>query len=402
MDVRADSSSQAFVKSAFEKPRSKKTPIIIGAIALALIVGGLIFSFARPKPPASGPAAGPGAEHSAERSAQLVTIVRAEPRDFSRTALVSGQVRPVDDVRVFAQSTGVRIAEVLADVGDEVSEGQPLARLDEGVADAQILAAEAQFQEARIEAARTAQEYESVKPIEVSGAYSKQEIDTRRAAAEAATARVAAQRAALAQVKARLQGGYVRAPAAGLVIERDARVGEIADQRSLFRIVGGNKLEVAASVSESDVLMLKVGQEAKFVTGDGETVTAVLRRPAVAINPSTGVGEALFDLPADTTVRSGMYLRGEVVIDSQSHIAAPQTAISYANDRPNVFIIEDGKAVLRPVTLGAAMGDYVAILSGVKAGEKIAASGGAFLMDGDPVRVADADAKQAVSAAANK
>jgi RND family efflux transporter MFP subunit len=370
------------------KRRHNRKILLIASVAVA-VVGAAATFVLMPKPKPT-PAA--EANKPADQNTQLVTVVRAEPREFVRTALVSGQVRPVADVNVYATATGVRISDVLVDIGDMVEEGQPLAKLDSGVADAQILAAQAQYQEAKIEQARAAEEYARVKPIADTGALSKEEIETRRAAAAAADARLAAQKAAFEQVKARLQGGYVRAPAAGLVIERNAKIGEVADQKALFRIVGGNRLEVAAAVSEKDIQSLKAGQSATFTTGDGDKVKATLRRPAVAIDPQKGTGEALFDLPADTTVRTGMYLRGEVELEKDAFIAAPQTAISYATGEPSLFVIKDGKAILTPVTLGARNGNFVAITSGVAAGDKIAASGGAFLLDGDSVRIAEPQA----------
>lgn len=388
MDVRADRTTSAQV-SATKRFRLRKLPRPALVLAAAVVAAAAIGVYlVRPK---SDPKIAI-APQTPEQNVQMVTAVRASPREFVRAALVSGEVRPVDDVRVFASTTDVRIAEVLADVGDMVEEGQPMARLDAWVADAQILAAQAQYQEAKIEQVRAAEEFARIKPIADSGALSQEEVETRRAAAAAADARLAAQKAALEQVKARLQGGFIRAPAAGLVIERSAKVGELADQKALFRIAGGNRLEVAAAVSERDLLSLTAGQNATFRTGDGVIVAAVLRRPPVAIDPNTGVGEALFDLPLDVPVRTGMYLRGEVAVEKSVHFAAPQTAISYASIAPSVFVIADGKAQLRPVELGPKSGEFVAILSGIEEGEMIAASGGAFLLDGDAVRVVDPDA----------
>ncbi len=399
MDIRADG-KLGEVKSGSVRRRLRLRKLLIaGAIVVVLAAIAVFAAISRPKAPEA-----PAAAEASERNSQLVTVVKAVPRRFVRTALVSGEVRPVEDVNVFAPTTGVRISEVLVEIGDVVDNGQPLARLDAEVADAQIMAAEAEYQEARIEQARAAEEYARIKPIADSGALSKEEVETRRAAAGAADARVAAKKAALTQVNARMQGGYIRAPAAGLVIERNAKIGEIADQKALFRIVGGNRLEVAAAVSEKDILALKAGQDAIFRTGEGAEVHATLRRPAVAVDPDAGTGEALFNLPFGAEVRTGMYLRGEVEVAANEHLAAPQTAISYASGTPSVFVIVDGKARLTPVTLGPRNGDYVAILSGVKEGDEIAASGGAFLLDGDSVRVAASEdaAKANTAAAANR
>ncbi|HXI86061.1 MAG TPA: efflux RND transporter periplasmic adaptor subunit, partial [Parvularculaceae bacterium] len=232
-------------------------------------------------------------------------------------------------------------------------------------------------------------------------ALSKEEIATRRAAAESAKAQLAARKAALEQLKARVQGGYVRAPAAGLIIERNARVGEMADSQALFRIVGDDRLEVAAAVAEPDILSLKAGQTATFTTSDDAVVEATLRVAPVAVDSRTRTGEALFDLPKDANIRSGMYLRGEVIVDQSMALGVPQAAVSYATGSPSVFVIENGVVHQRPVTIGARTGDFVAVLSGLQEGEVVAAAGGAFLLDGDSVRTVSADAAASAAGADN-
>ncbi|MBY0422078.1 MAG: efflux RND transporter periplasmic adaptor subunit, partial [Parvularculaceae bacterium] len=367
------------------------------AIAGAAIIGVIGFKVLAPKPKPAAATAETG-----KMTAQLITAAPAELRSMSRRAPVSGDVRPVNDVRVFAPSTGVRVAQVLADIGDQVAAGAPLARLEAGVAEAQIRSAQAQLEAARVDQLRAVAEYKRAEAIAASGALSSEAIEARKAAADSATARYNAQRAALSEVNTRVGGGFVRAPVAGLVIERTARVGEFADRAELFRIVGDNRLEIAAQVSESDILALKVGQKAVFQASDGATVEATLRRPPVAISPETRTGEALFDLPPDTAIRSGMYLRGEVAIDKGEAIAVPQTAVSYATGEPSVFVVENGIAKRRAVTLGGRSGEYVAVLRGVAQGELVASSGGAFLQDGDAVRLPQPEAKPKAEAAAGK
>ncbi|NWG92530.1 MAG: efflux RND transporter periplasmic adaptor subunit [Parvularculaceae bacterium] len=329
---------------------------------------------------------------SAVDRAPLVSTVKVARRSFTRMAPVSGEARPRDDVRVFAPASGVRIAEVLVEIGDIVEAEAPLARLDADVVDAQIREAEAGVRQAASEQARAASEWARVDPVKDDPAFSKEEIERWRAAAAAADAQLAARKAALSELKARTQGGFVRAPVGGLVIERNARVGEFADQKALFRIVGGNALEVAAFVSEGDILSLRQGQIANFTATDGAVVRASLRVAPVAVDPQTRTGLALFDLPADAPVRAGMYLKGEVVIGESEAFAVPLSAITYAAGEPGVFVIKDGRAALTKVTLGARAGDHVAVTSGLKGDEIVAAAGGAFLMDGDIVRTTDAAA----------
>lgn len=342
------------------------------------------------------------AEVRAEPRVQPITVVEATPRQFVRTATVSGEVRPVRDIQVFAPAQGVRISDVLVDEGDYVREGQPLARLETSVAEAQTSAAEAQVAEAEVEETRTRAEYERALAIADSGALSQEAIEARQAAAEGAKARLRAARAALGEVNARLQGGYVRAPAAGLVINRRAVIGSYADQQVLFRIAGDNRLEVAAEVSESDVIGLKRGMKAEFQLGEGQVVSASLRRAPASIDSETRTGEALFDLPRDARLRTGMFVRGEVSLSSSEQLSAPFTAVSFNGDEPAVFRVVGDRVERRPVVLGARQGEFVAIIAGLQPGDLIAAAGGAFLQDGDLVQPVRLGAPPAVASAARR
>ncbi len=384
------------IEGTASRPKGRRRLTLALAAFGVLAALGIGMFLMKPKTPTKAA----GDEKGEQANNQLVTAIAVTTREFARTAPVSGEARPYRDIRVFAPMAGVRIMEVMAEIGDAVEEGQPLARLDTQIVNAQVQQAEAEVRQATIEQKRTAEEWNRIDPIADEAALSQEEIATRRAAADAAKARLASQKAALAQIQGRAQGGFVRAPASGLVIERNARVGEMADSQALFRIVGDRRLEVAAAVSEHDILALHPGQVATFTTSDGETVKATLRVAPVAVDSRARTGEALFDLPAEADIRAGMYLRGEVIVEKINALAVPVAAISYATGTPSVFVIEEGKAHLRPVTLGTRTGDYFAVLSGLKEGETVAAGGGAFLLDGDSVRTTAPGADSSATAAA--
>lgn len=319
-------------------------------------------------------------------AAQSVTVMTVSEQPFAKRLSLSGEARPKVDVRVFAPVTGVRITALLVDEGAMVREGQPLARLDTRVANAQTSAAQASVAEARAAQVRAADELRRAESIRDSGALSTEAIEARRSSAKAADARLAASLAQLAEVNARLEGGYIRAPNAGLVIERTAEVGRLVDGQPLFRIVGGNALEVGAEIGEADMLVMRPGQSAVFNLVDGSAVTARLRRIPAAINSQTRTGEAVFDLPVDPKLRAGMFLRGEAELPPRNMIAAPQTAVAFEDRNAFVFIVGENNRVKRtPVTLGARANDFIAIESGLTAGQTIVAAGAAFLQDGDEI-----------------
>jgi HlyD family secretion protein len=325
-------------------------------------------------------------------SAQAVSVITTQTRAIQPVVSLNGEARPVRDLQVMAPATGVRILQLLVDEGDTVRQGQAMARLDTNLATAQTRAAQASVAEAESNSVRARGEYERAESIRDSGALSTEAIEQRRAAAIAADARLAAARAQLAEVNARLGGGYVRAPASGLVIDRTAEVGRSVDGQVLFRIAAGNDLEVAAQVAESDALALEVGQTATFTLVDGSTIEARLRRGPASIDSRTRTGEALFQLPQGSRVRAGMYLRGEAHLAPRNVIAVPQSSVLYDQGQAFVYVLgptgENGESeVTRAnILVGARDGDWVEVVTGLDLNQRVVGSGAAFLQSGDNVR----------------
>lgn len=339
---------------------------------------------------------GGGAERVPIDTRQAVTVIQIQPRSFSPTIAINGAARPTRDIQVTAPASGVRVTELLVDEGQSVRAGQPMARLDTALSEAQIRAAQASVAEADAAAVRARGEYQRAESIRDSGALSAEAIEQRRAAAIAADARLAAARANLEETNARLGGGYVRAPASGLVIDRMAEVGRSVEGQVLFRLAAGNHLEVAAQVAEADVLALQPGQTAVFELVDGSTVQARLSRLPASIDARTGTGEALFALPASSRVVAGMYLRGTVQMPTRQTLAAPQSSILYEDGEPYVYVVQTIRrrgddephyiAQRANVTLGARDGDWVEVTGGLTAGQGVVGAGAAFLQPGEEVR----------------
>jgi hypothetical protein len=130
---------------------------------------------------------------------------------------------------------------------------------------------------------------------------------------------------------------------------------------------------------------------------DGSTVEARLRRAPASIDSRTRTGEALFALPQNTRVRAGMYLRGEARLAPRDVIAVPQSSVLYDSGQAYVLVIAETRpegaeapvlvANRANVSLGARSGEFVEIVGGLSAGQRVVGSGAAFLQSGDEVRV---------------
>ena len=371
------------------KARRRRIVIMGGLITLAVAVGIYVMSHVI------------GAEENRSPpvdQTQVVSVVPLAAHAFTPHVALLGEVRPKRDIHVFATASGVRVLQLLADEGDTVRQGQPLARLDVAMATAQTSAAQASVAEAQSNAVRARGEYQRAESIRDSGALSSEAIEQRHSASVAADARLAAARAQLALVNAQVQGGYVRAPVAGLVISRSVQLGAVVNTQEMFRIAGDNRLEVSAQISETDVISMRAGQNAVFRLGDGSTVQGTLSRPPASIDERTRTGEALFDLPQDPRVRAGMHLSGEIELGQRQALAAPQDSIRYEEGRAYVFVVSPDRHVHKTyVTLGGREGDLVEVTGGVAVGANIAGAGSAFLRDGDMVRPASGPAPQRAS-----
>ncbi|MFZ4069878.1 MAG: hypothetical protein ACOYJ6_07200, partial [Caulobacterales bacterium] len=159
--------------------------VLVAAMAVGVIAAGAglyALTHSASSPPAD-------AASVAAARAQAVTLMTLEPAQIARSLSVSGEARPVKDLRVYAPAAGVRVLAFLVDEGDLVKAGQPMARLDSGLANAQTLAAQAAAKEAQVAADRAKADFERAWMIRDSGALSPEQIDARKAQAEAAEAR---------------------------------------------------------------------------------------------------------------------------------------------------------------------------------------------------------------------
>lgn len=115
---------------------------------------------------------------------------------------------------------------------------------------------------------------------------------------------------------------------------------------------------------------------------------------APTVDPVSRRGLAYVDIQSPeekgaTPLRPGSYVRGDLTIGSQAGLFVPQSAVVARDGFHLVFAVSDGlKVTQKKVRIGRLVGTRQEILSGITAQDKLVASGGAFLSDGDTVRLA--------------
>ena len=320
--------------------------------------------------------------------ARTVTVVSVGPHEIEGSIIASGPLVPWEEMDIFPQLTSYRVLQILVDEGSWVKAGQPLARLDDTLLRAQVEQQAALAKEQSVIADRADAEAERVKGLDKAGILSQEQIDERRYAAQSARAQATAQLAAAQDMRTREALMTIRAPEAGLVFERNVRIGDMGGGTTpWFRIAREGKIELAADVSEDDLEQIRPGMPVRVTLADQTQVMGVVRLVSPGVDTQTRLGRVRVSLPVRPDIRSGGFARANFMGISHSANAVPETAVRYDADGASVMVVSaDDKVTKVPVTTGQRGGGYVELLSGPVAGARVVERAGAMLVPGDVVR----------------
>ena len=300
-------------------------------LALMLFLGLLWFWLWRP-PPVTGvaPQRGDAAE-------VVYATGEVEPRYWARVApLVSGRLQ-----------THCRCE------GEQVSEGQVLASLDDREARATLAELEARERRAEID-------YQRLKVLAARNAVSRQALDQARSEAEQTRAAVERQRTVL-------EYHQIRAPMDGHVLRDEGEPGEIASPDTpLFWIGRPRPLWVVAEVNEEDIPQVETGQDV-LLNSDafpGQSLEARVERITPKGDPVAKTYRVYLALPERTPLRVGMTVEANIVTRVSRH-AWLLPANAFDGDR--LAWVRDGRVVIESVVVGIRGIDQVEVRDGVSA-----------------------------------
>lgn len=368
--------------------RSKRRRNIIIAVVAAvvlLVIALMVFRGGEEKT-----AGGPGAGQGGQGQIPTVTVIVPGRQAVARTISATGSLAARVDMPVGVAGEGGMVAAVLVQPGQWVRAGQTLAVIDRSVQSQQSQQMAAQVEVARADAALAQNEYERSQSLVGRGFVSKADLDRKKAARDAANARVRVAQANLAEMRARMGRLDIRSPAAGLVLERSVEPGQVvsAGSGSLFRVARGGEFELKAQLSEADLLSLPIGVPATVTqVGSTKTFAGNVWQVSPIINQQNRQGIARVALPYDPSLRPGGFANVEIVAGSQESPVLPESAIQ-SDDKGNfVYVIgKDNRAERRAVKTGTVTPAGIAVVEGLSGNELVVLRAGGFLNPGDKVR----------------
>jgi RND family efflux transporter MFP subunit len=369
-------------------PKELTMPKWLSKIVLVLVLAALVVvlmlyldGFFSPKA-ARRPLAGNGLRPIA--SAQLV---EAKFIDIPNYEQAPGTIRPLHET---ALSSKVREPEKVIEVnvvaGLEVHKGDLLVKLDSSTWQNRREMAEAKLKSAQATRDDAQKTHDRIKEAAGKGAATADELDKAKYHSEATQAEAVAAQRALDEAVMNLDYTQIRAPMDAVVIDKRADVGDTVSPGQVL-VSLYDKMQLIANVREGLMKYLKAGQSiGVFIDDIGAACTGTISEIVPQADPATRTFLVKVVGPCHSGVRPGMYAKLLVPLGDKKVLVIPPAAIMQVGQLTMVDVAGSGSLERRYVQLGRQIdfggSRYVQVLSGLRAGEKVAVGGRGELSNG--------------------
>lgn len=325
-----------------------------------------------------------------------VTTVRPDWLNWPETVNVQGSITPWQEAIIAAETSGLRVTAILAEVGDRVRRGQELARLNAETVETEVAQRKAALALAQANLVEARANADRARALVGDKTLSEQLAQQYLAGEAVAQANVASAEAALKAAQIRLAQTRIAAVDDGVISAAPATLGAVVQPGSeLFRLVRQNRLEWRAELTAEQLAMVHAGQHAHLRIDAAEGVVGEVRAVSPTIDMKSRRGYAYVDLPAGAPLRAGMYLGGEIIINpATSAVTLPESALILRDGFNYIFTVSEDSLVRRHrIETGRHQNGRVEIFSELARDARVVESGGAFLNDGDRVTVVSVEAQ---------
>jgi HlyD family secretion protein len=333
---------------------------------------------------------------------EVATVSLVYPSQTFSLLNASGYVVAQRKAAVASKATG-RLEWLGVEEGSVVKAGQLLARLEnrdvaagKDQAAANLATARTSLEQARVEQKDAARNLARSKELIGQGIISQSDYDTAQARYDRDVAATAGAHTAINSAQAALSGAAVavdytliRAPFDGVVLTKNADVGDIVSplaaaanaKAAVVTLADMGSLEVEADVSESNLSKVRVGQPCEILLdalpesrfrGELHTIVPTADRSKGSVMVKVRFLDRDKRILPEMSAKVAFLERPVGAGESKPRITLPPSAIVQRDGKSVVFVVRGDKAVQTPVTTGPRIGDLVEVVSGVKAGERVA------------------------------
>ena len=359
----------------------------------------LVFAFAAG---AFTSACGSGTDAAANRQQRPALRVRVAPvavQDVVYQIKSLGQIEAQDMVQVTAQVEGV-VTDVRFREGDRVGPGTVLLRIDPDRYRLEAERAQAVLEQSRAEQERAGADLRRREALAQNDLLSAEELNRSRSDSTRLIASVDVAQAALGIAQQNMQRAEVRTQTSGIINTRTVDTGQFVRAGTvLATIVDASRLRLRFKLSEAESLRATVGGEVTFRVAPlgPRDFTARIYHVGRIADTTTRQVEVLGWVDNPGELKPGFFAEVTLAGEERKHaLVVPEGAIQASEQGFVTYVVEGGKARLRPIQQGLRTGNgVVEILSGLKPGETVVTEGSDRLTDGIPVEVVERAGPQA-------
>jgi HlyD family secretion protein len=356
--------------------------------------------------PGGGGFGGGGFRGGGGRGPMTVELAKASRTSLAQEITVVGNLIGDATVSVVPRAAG-RLQDLSVRLGDRVSRGQRIAKIEDFEIVEQVKQAEAaqevslatiRQREADLQLAET--NVERSRSLFERQLLPKQTLDDNEARYQAALAQLDLARAQTTQSKARLDelrinlaNTVITSPVNGFVAKRNVDPGAFVSQQTpVADVVDITRVRLVANVVEKDLKALQSGNNARVEVDafPGEKFSGRIARVSPVLDPATRTAPIEIEIPnPEFRLKPGMYARVGITTQAKKEaLVLPSTAVVDLGGRRGVFQLQNDVAVFRTVQVGTEQGSVVEILSGLNEGDQVISTGAGALRDGDRVVLA--------------
>jgi RND family efflux transporter MFP subunit len=311
-----------------------------------------------------------------------VTVTVSQPQWTTKDEVltVSGEIHAKDEVQVVAETTG-KVTVVNVDAGSRVTKGDILAQMEDEVKQANLVSSQVNYDKAK-------SDWDKAQQLFAEKVISDSDLQTNRLALANATAQ-------LTTVRKDFEDTKVRSPLTGIVTEKNVSVGVmLSPGLPVARVIDISQLKLVVSIAENSILKLRKGQpvsiEATPYPGK------VFSGSVFAISPKSS-SSLIFPVEIDmkndseTPLYDGMLATAKISLGKRSLWSIPRVCIVGSLQKPQVFVIETGKARLKNILVGSDFGTDIEVIQGLDKSDQVVVNGQNNLDDGSAVEIVTGD-----------
>lgn len=302
-------------------------------------------------------------------------VVREEVQEVG--LVKTGMLAPFKEAKVLSVSSG-NIQRLLFNLGDNVRQGQALA-----IIDTRLL--ELDLQKSESKAAKLKRDLQTYTDLLEGNAATQEKVNDIRQNYNDAQNEVE-------QLHRQISDATIKAPTNGIIGSKTVEEGMfVSSGAEIASIVNLSQLKVQVYLTEAEVYQIAPGQKIKLTTdvypnkSFAGTVTFISPQANQAYNYQTEITAAN---NKDTPLRSGTFVYADFSRKTaQKVILIPREALIESTQNASVYTVQNGKAALRSIKVGAEYGDNIQVNEGLQPGEQVITSGQINLKDGTLINI---------------